>query len=281
MSKKKSSRSASSPSFIDQALSFVPKDMRKQVVKVTTDALKQTEKQRKVLEKDLAKLSKQAQQLAKQFDDIRKTATASATASARRAATSASGAARGTTRRATAAKRTTTRKATAKRTTTRKAAPAKRVARAASTAVRRTSAAAKTTSATAKRGATTARRSTATAARKHERRRQERRDHRPQVWCDQPPDQHRRQVCGHPHPPRCRRGRPANGVGHQGHGNLRRQHGADRGVRRNRRGARGKRLLGPPLKRTCNRSSGQRHQARPEGRPFVRGQLQRVFGVNL
>ena len=73
MSKKKSSRSSASPSFIDQALSFVPKDMRKQVVKVTTEALKQTEKQRKVLEKDLAKLSKQAQQLAKQFDDIRKT----------------------------------------------------------------------------------------------------------------------------------------------------------------------------------------------------------------
>ena len=62
MSKKKSSRSSASPSFIDQALSFVPKDMRKQVVKVTTEALKQTEKQRKVLEKDLAKLSKQAQQ---------------------------------------------------------------------------------------------------------------------------------------------------------------------------------------------------------------------------
>src|SRR3981081_2399294 len=58
MSKKKSSRSSASPSFIDQALSFVPKDMRKQVVKVTTEALKQTEKQRKVLEKDLAKLSK-------------------------------------------------------------------------------------------------------------------------------------------------------------------------------------------------------------------------------
>ena len=63
MSKKKSSRSSASPSFFDQALSFVPKDMRKQVVKVTTEALKQTEKQRKVLEKDLAKLSKQAQQV--------------------------------------------------------------------------------------------------------------------------------------------------------------------------------------------------------------------------
>jgi len=53
MSKKKSSRTSSSPSIFDQALNFVPKDMRKQVVKYTTEALKQTEKQRKVLEKDL------------------------------------------------------------------------------------------------------------------------------------------------------------------------------------------------------------------------------------